>query len=355
MVIPKEEKQEEKEEMTPDERTAWLRERGVLIETPEVRKMHAVNEAMEEADNVQLDPISYVLIPADTSQPIQELSFVPKSLIGGDALTTHLKNAFSGSRNKVDVSLLLEQRNATTMGSSETPSSVSEDTLTEVAKEGHVEVFNLVHPTPSNNCVGVNIYLDEVGMLKRLKTNSRASNYAKLAGYSPPPTFYGDVFLGRIRKLSKSNGCGSLVVENMNFDMPTDAKPNAEWIQNAATQNLEYQMEVNQITGTVGATQAAVDGSDGKVKQESGYSWTQTEEELEISIDLPSAEEVKSKQIQVKFKPKSLVVTCRTEQLLELELFEKVDVDGCTWTLDRPILVVTMEKVEQALWPRIRN
>ena len=52
--------------------------------------------------------------------------------------------------------------------------------------------------------------------------------------------------------------------------------------------------------------------------------------------------------------------------LLQLDLFERVIVDGCTWILDRQkqngdnndnnlAIVATMEKVEQALWPRVQN
>jgi hypothetical protein len=319
-----------------------------LVETPEERRVKAVSEAMNEADGVQLDPVSYVLIPADTSLPLREFSFVPKS-VGGDGLVTHLKSAFSGNSDKVDMALLLQQ-NHNTIGSSETLPTVSEDTLKEVAKEGHVEVFALVHPAPSNKFVGINMYLDEVGLLKRLKTNTRASDFAKQAGYNPAPTFCGNIFLGRVRKTGN-------LMENADFQLNVDAAPNADWLRKAATENLEYQMEMNQITGST-ATQAAVDGTEGVCKEEVGYSWTQSEEEMELVVPLPSSD-VKSKEVQVKFKPQSVLVTCRKETLLDLELFERVDVDGCTWTLDRQgdklNLAATMEKLEQAMWPRIRN
>jgi hypothetical protein len=57
--------------------------------------------------------------------------------------------------------------------------------------------------------------------------------------------------------------------------------------------------------------------------------------------------------------PQSIVIKCRKEPVLTLQLFERVDPDGCMWTLDRKgdslKVVVTLEKVEQALWPRIKD
>jgi hypothetical protein len=83
---------------------------------------------------------------------------------------------------------------------------------------------------------------------------------------------------------------------------------------------------------------------------------------LEVVVSLPSKEaskEVTSKELNVKFKPQFLQISCRKEPLVNLELFERVDMDGCIWTLEKggetPKLVITMEKMEQASWPRIKN
>jgi hypothetical protein len=325
-----------------------------LVETREERNTNSIASAPKEADSIPAEEISYVLVPADTSRPLQELTFTPSSSLasGGDSLSVHLKAAFATNSEKVDVSLL-QQNTQQQLGTSEATPAVSEDTLKQVAKEGHVEVFNLVRDIPSNKFVGINIYLDEVGMLKRLPLNTRASDFAKQAGYNPPPQFFGDVFLGRIRK-------HSMGTENMSFRLGVDTDPKvAEWLQRAATDNLEYQMQMNQITGRGNEhLQPAVAGSDGVAKKEQDYSWTQTEEELELVVPLPDLD-VASKEITIKFKPQFVQISCRKEPLVNLELFERVDVDGCTWTLERGAdakkLIVTMEKIEQALWPRIKN
>merc|ERR1711935_623492 len=113
----------------------------------------------------------------------------------------------------------------------------------------------------------------------------------------------------------------------------------------------------NQIAGR-NETQPDVAGSNGVASQEDGYNWTQTEEEVEVVVPLPD-DDIKSKDIKLKFKPRHIEILCQGEQRVSFEIFEKVDVDGCTWTIDKAkgksTLVVTMEKLEEALWPRIED
>lgn len=185
------------------------------------------------------------------------------------------------------------------------------------------------------------------GMLKRLPLNTRATEYALRAGFDPPPSFYGDVFLGRVHRAAG-------MTRNTSFRLGEDTAYDAAWLQTAATDNLSYQMEQNSITGR-SATQPTISGTDGKSKQEEGYMWTQTEQELEVVVPIET-----TKQVQVKFLPRILEVTEAGKLLVHLRLFERVDVDGCTWTVESTgdndkKLLITMEKGEEALWPRIRD
>jgi hypothetical protein len=362
---------QEEKELTPDERMQWLRDRGVLVETPEDRRAGRIASTLQEADSLHFDtePVAFVLIPADKSKPFQECSFVPPpsmsaqraaAVPGGDALSHHLKQAFATDSDKVDISIFHRQQQSNpvhqlgTGGINGGIPAVSNETLESVAREGHVETFALVHPTPSNQFTGVNIYLDEVGQLKRLPLNPRASDYAKMAGYNPPPIFYGDVFCARVRK------SGPIIVEYPSLTVQELENTASPWLRQAATDNLEHQLQLNHLTGRQGETQAAVAGSDGVAQDEEGgkYSWTQSEQELEVVVPLPSAT-VTSRDVSVTFKPRKLLVACRKESLVSIELFERIDVDGCTWTLDKSgdvlRLVATMEKAEEALWPRIEN
>ena len=199
-------------------------------------------------------------------------------------------------------------------------------------------------------------------MLKRLPLNKRASDFAARAGFHPPPQFYGDVYLGRIQHKPK--------LQNRSFILGPDTAPDAPWLQAATTQNLEHQLEMNHITGrSTDTRQPAVSGSDGVAVTEQGYTWTQTEDELELVV--PLSANVSSKDVSVKFRPLSLEVgVAKTETVVSLALFERVDVDSCTWTLESggggadgggtndvhpKRLVITMEKCEHAFWPRIRD
>ena len=131
--------------------------------------------------------------------------------------------------------------------------------------------------------------------------------------------------------------------------------------------NLEHQTAMNQITGS-NNLQPDVDGENGIAKSEDGYTWTQTEEEIEIIIPLTSkndakaalnTKEVKAAGLKVNYFPKRMKVEFRGDILLALDYFANVDPDGCTWTLDSTekgtSLVVTCEKVDGISWPRITN
>ena len=201
---------ENDKEMTPEQRLEWLRDHGIEVTTPEERRAAQVAQALHEADAVQEEEeISYVLVPADKTSPLKELSFRPATsgaatVAAGDQLMEHLKPAFRGGGSQVDLSLLQQSPGAQTLlgaatGDGDT-ATVSDATLKAVADEANVETFVLVHALPANQYTSVQIYLDEIGMLKRLPLNARATDYAKAAGFDPPPQFYGDVFIGRIKK-----------------------------------------------------------------------------------------------------------------------------------------------------------
>ena len=90
---------------------------------------------MKESDEPD-EVITYILLPHDMSKPLQELSFsVGKT--AGDALAEHLKPAFGGNANSINLNLFQKQT-AIQLGSSD--ATVSEAVLQKVAKEGNIEV-----------------------------------------------------------------------------------------------------------------------------------------------------------------------------------------------------------------------
>lgn len=347
-------------EMTPEERLVWLRERGIVVETAEERKLKKIKDIMNEKDDnltidgMEYEDLSFVHVPHNTSLPMKELSMkvLKKRHDSGDVLIDELKPFFKAlSSNKVDMSLF--QDTATkTLGSSGDDIQVSDEALKKVAEQGQVETFCLVHPMPSNKFQSVNVYLDEMGLLKRLPLNKRAGDFALRAGFNPAPKFYGDIFLGRVTS--------SPVVKNLNFKLGPDTSNDAEWINKATMQNIEYQMEMNKITGQ-NQQQPVTDGEDGIAKTEQGglYTWTQTDEEIEITLPIIgtdadvglSSKEVKAGGLKVKYLPRKLMVTFQKKEVLNLELYSSVDPDGCLWTLDVgkkvTSLIITCEKVDE--------
>jgi hypothetical protein len=349
----------EEKEMTSEERLNYLVERGILVETPEDRRRKQIIDIMNEKDQIddeEYEDLTVVLVPSNESLPLKEIAIrVPTKSRTGDILLEELKPFVKALSKRVDLSLLKDQ-STKTFGSNETPQ-VSEKALLEVADQGNIEVFPLVKPMASNKFIGVNIYLDEIGMLKRLPLNKRAASFAAQAGFNPPPSFYGDVFIGRVT--SKPS------LKNLNFKLGIDTSADTAWLQAATMQNLEYQTQMNQITGK-DEIQPSLDGENGIAKDEEGYSWTQTEEEVELVVPIKSdageklsPKEVKSIGIHVKFFTNKIYAKFGEREILSLSFFANIDPDGSTWTLDNGAhgtsLVITCEKGDAISWPRITN
>jgi len=365
MTDKNESKVNDEGEMTPEQRLTWLRERGVLVETAEERKIQELRNIMKEEDVDLVDgekyhDFSFVHIPHDESLPMKELKMkvLPSQVGKGDVLLEELKPFFSALSKKVDMSLFKDQATKH-FGSGDAPMQVSEDALKSVASQGQVESFCLVQPIPSNKFTSINVYLDEVGLLKRLPMNKRCGDIARKAGFDPAPKFYGDVFMGRLNNKP--------VLTNVDFKLGVDTSPNAEWLQRATMENLEYQASMNSISGKTDQVQPAADGEDGIAKTEEGglYSWTQTEEEIEIVLPLGSTEagsalnskDVKEGNLKVKYNPRAVHVMFKGVDMLNLKLYASIDPDGCTWTLDigtkDTSLVISCEKANPMSWPRI--
>lgn len=174
------------------------------METREDRRRKEIRDIMNEPDIVdgeEYEDLKFVHVPHDETLPLKELSMkVPKHRLGsrsGDLLIQELKPFMAALSKNLDVSLLKDQATKH-FGSSNAPK-VSEEALHKVAEQGQVEQFTLVHATESNKFTSVNMYLDEVGMLKRLPLNKRAADIALKAGFNPAPKLYGDIFIGRIQ------------------------------------------------------------------------------------------------------------------------------------------------------------
>lgn len=391
---------EDDDDMTPAEREQWLRDRGVLIETSVDRRIIKDETGMAKAKDIDIcgsggasggppsivesirrlstrdvnvedddgkevveEGIKFVYIPRDETRPISTL-ILPRRLIdvlgpNGDVLPTYVKSHFADGKS-IDVDLFEEHakgRHHTILGGDGGRlDNIRSSNLADATSGGSVETFPLVRPSNTNRNTGVYIYLDEVGLLKKLSSNRRASTLAYKCGYHPSPNFYGDVFVGR--------ACAVPFLHNVDMCAEDVLDTSREWMVRAPMENVAYQKAINEYTGREGELQPDVAGTegvavhvDGGVADGGEYSWLQNEEEVEIAIpmkDRAVGGKANKSSIGVAFRSREISVTYDGKTMLELKLYSRLDVDGCTWTLDGDGLVITCEKASGGeIWPRL--
>lgn len=390
------------DDMLPAERENWLRERGVLIETASDRRKasnlsssnkdpgeggqrptsiveQVLRLSIDNVDNNDNDggvdgiikDIKFVYIPHDDTKPISTL-VLPRRLVGalgpaatGDMIPTYVKSYFADGKS-LDVQLFEEHaKNQNLVGSGQLPESfgsTSATALADVTMGGNVETFPLVRPSSTNRHEGVYIYLDEVGLLKKLPNNKRASQLAYRCGYHPAPNFYGDIFVGRAKSSVTHQLC------NVDITAEDVIDTTKEWMVRAPQENVAWQQMVNKVTGREGQIQPDHAGTEGKAVQveatddENGgtcsYSWMQNEEEIEITISRRDpvyfAKDVDKKSIKVVFQSQQIMVKCNGALIFDHKLYSRLDVDGCTWTMDKNSLIITLQKASEGeTWPRL--
>ena len=358
-----------------EDRLNYLLDRGVEISTPEEREaarkanassvapiFHQLSRKGQSDGTKEEGTVQFVMIPYDESKPMSTVT-LPASFVKthrGDVIPEFVKPYFAADKSSVDASLLQEQASKQFAsgqgikgkdGKQVEMSRISTSAMNAVAAQGSVETFCMTHPADTNNYTGVYVYLDEVGMLKKLPVNKRAGAIGARCGYHPAPIFYGDVFVGRTQTKPR--------MTNVDFEMGVDTDGGAEWMRRAVSENLAWQQAMNEATGKSSKLkqmeQPAHAGTDGSVAQESNFSWTQDEEEIELTVPI-SASGVNKKELKVVYKPRVVTVSYQGETMVRLDLFESVDVDGCMWTLnsDKTKVVITCEKADpDKIWPRI--
>ncbi|KAL3774701.1 hypothetical protein ACHAW5_003773 [Stephanodiscus triporus] len=386
------------DDMTPAERERWLRDRGVVIETSiDRRRAETIlsDEGRDEAPGIVemvrglaieggvdvdevVDGIKFVYIPHDDSRPVSTLTLPrrladalgPTSGGGGDVIPIYVRSYFADGAS-IDVNLFEEQarkqNHHSLLGGTEQLrlDGIKSSSLDDVAAKGSVETFPLVRPSTTNHHVGEYVYLDEVGMLKNLPINKRASSLALRCGYNPPPNFYGDVFVGRISSVPH--------VHNVDITREDVLDANREWIVRAPGENIAWQKMVDDVTGREGMCQPDHAGTEGVAVHVNGggddedggggcsYSWTQNEEEVEITVSLnrlggggKMEMAMDKSSIDVVFRPQKISVKRDGELILDVQSYSRLDVNGCTWTLDEGGLVITCEKASEGeIWPRL--
>jgi len=119
--------------------------------------------------------------------------------------------------------------------------------------------------------------------------------------------------------------------------------------------NYEYGVATNQVSMDTdivdrsGARKGPCSGED----SEGRYSWVEEQRTIDLLVKKP--QDVNSaKDLNVKFQSKLIKISSNKSQWsLELNLFDKISPDDCTWTLSSDSIEVTLEKVSGVFWNRL--
>jgi hypothetical protein len=163
------EKTEEGEPESQEERIAWLRARGIEIDIPRERLTKPKSSGLNRK-------VKIVKIPYDEKLPYTEISISVDNEAAGDQLLSLLRIYFRSTESNIDMEKLKETASKQ-FGNDAV--NVREETLRSLGSEGSVEAFSVAQPCPQNGYNKVSFYLDEVGQLKHLPPNPRASAVAR--------------------------------------------------------------------------------------------------------------------------------------------------------------------------------
>eukprot|EP00928_Gymnodinium_smaydae_P037689 TRINITY_DN2611_c1_g3_i1.p1 TRINITY_DN2611_c1_g3~~TRINITY_DN2611_c1_g3_i1.p1 ORF type:complete len:347 (+),score=90.60 TRINITY_DN2611_c1_g3_i1:57-1043(+) len=314
------------EELTNEERMAWLRQRGVIVEEPADRRGRAAGAGGGAGGAGRF---CFVRIPCDDRCDVEERSAASGE---GDVLPALLRCEFAGDAGVTDDQLLAQ---AAQMGQS-----VGVAAMRSVLAQGGAETFRLAVPTEENGGEAVYAYLDEASALKGLPFNERATALAGRCGFPAACKFYGDIFIGR-QKWHKHG-----VIENIDF-RPCDLESSAVWPRRAIAENLQFQKDTQPEEHARAQENGRPDAPASGEGQ--GYTWRDDDEELEVEVTVEKG--TSKKDVKVDFRRQEVRVTKPIS--LSLKLYRPVDLDGCNWTMGDGKIVLTLSKASAVAWPQL--
>jgi len=286
---------------------------------------------------------TYVRVPAADDQPLENCTGTAAA--PGDMLAQKICKAFFSQNGGIKDTTLLRAQYGDVVDE-------KMGTLERVAAEGTVETFALVRPSketqPLPKC-GSYMYLDEMGLLKALPRNQRASDIARACGLEVESPFYGDVYIGRLNM-------GSSPTRHADF-LADELKAGSAFLQSAPSENYQTQQAMREYEKVAKEKQlgAKTPEEQARIEADRGWRWAQTAEDVEVTVTVPDG--TAAKDVVVKFGGQSLSVALKSaagQPLVELKLFAPIRTDECTWTVGTSNGVrgvqVTMEKMEPQTW-----
>lgn len=227
------------------------------------------------------------------------------------------------------------------------------------------EITALTVPVPANNYQAVSLYA--ASDTTALPLNPRATALVTACGHAAME-IRGDIFVGRAHDNEDAD-----IWERVDFN-EQDANPSAAWCRvarsagggggqsgkaAASLSGLVAQSTngVNVMTSIPASQQQSSNyGMNGSSPMmESWGSWTQTSEEVELKLIVPLS--TKGKDCKIRFSRNSLTIHVGPEERVAGALFDPVDADECTFTLQdsgdgtRELCVTLIKAASGRTWP----
>jgi len=163
--------------------------------------------------------------------------------------------------------------------------------------------------------------------------------------------FYGDMFVGAVQSEPSP-------MHNVDFHV-RDLDSSADWLRSAQSENFAHDQSMKQLQdamrekgGMVGGLGGDDDGGGFPRGSGEGYAWTQTDDEVEVVVNVPAG--TKARDVCVTFKPRALTVGLKGANDAPLvsvdKTFRATRPDESTWTMDDTRVVVTVAKMDEQVW-----
>lgn len=288
----------------------------------------------------------YVLIPADSTVPVENKTGDRSGGLANDELVRSAKDYFfesSGGAAKVSAwqKATPEQRHAVAQQwrkhQKDQIINMTDDQIINYIQATQTspscEIMALTVPTRGNDYHAVSMYTSDHSSENEIK-NVRASQLLLDCGHRLPETesrpeagIYGDVFVGRCYDNEQDEDEGWKRLDFTDKDLDS----NSDWIKIAKSTNGGGGSGTSNAASLSGTMNQMNMNSSTQNDESLGYKWEQTEEEVEIRFTV--AADVKAKAVQIKFQHSSLSVKVSGEVLAEGATGGAVIVDECTYTL----------------------
>lgn len=223
----------------------------------------------------------------------------------------------------------------------------------------------MLRPCPEMNNTGVNMYIDECGILKGLPVNRRATELAHVVGKGTQ-NFHGDIYMGRFRSPPEGLLKGPRHVDFTLEDMATSSKFRIMGKKLNIEDNFRQQkmMEsIKKIGKPIGddADHQSYHTNKKDVVEGAGcevFTWRQNFYDVEISIPVHPGTRTKDCNVVIESRKLSVFVATNDKNMrdTELELMHPIQADDATWTLTSQeggtgrTLNLHMDKIDPCRW-----